>query len=149
MYSFRIPNFNHRPNNKPIISGYLLYQRLPRPIQLDENPQASPQSPETLGEAIWMPTVGLVHLSKFRKRRADLAEQRVREAAERLQPIRSSVSGGGGTFLTSLTPLSLPTCHLHYPFHYPCLAQSLLLSPSIGSEGKQMDCSWFSYLGGV
>ncbi|PUU78207.1 hypothetical protein B9Z19DRAFT_1084543 [Tuber borchii] len=66
----------------------------PRPTQLEGDPQASPRSPEILGEAIWMPTVGLVHLSKFRKHHVNLAEQRVRGAAERLQPIRGSASGG-------------------------------------------------------
>ncbi|KAI5805101.1 XAP5, circadian clock regulator-domain-containing protein [Geopyxis carbonaria] len=40
---------------------------------------------ETLEDALKTQTVGLVHLSEFKKRRTELAEQREREAAEKLQ----------------------------------------------------------------
>ncbi|RPA92270.1 XAP5-domain-containing protein [Choiromyces venosus 120613-1] len=45
---------------------------------------------ETLEDALKTQTVGLVHLSEFKKRRVELAEQRDREAAEKLQPIRNN-----------------------------------------------------------
>ncbi|PWW71679.1 XAP5-domain-containing protein [Tuber magnatum] len=50
---------------------------------------------ETLEDVLKTQTVGLVHLSEFKKRRVELAEQRDREAAEKLQPIRSGGGGGG------------------------------------------------------
>jgi len=41
------------------------------------------------------PTVSLVHLSEFKGCGVELAEQRDRETAEKLQPIRSGCGGGG------------------------------------------------------
>ena len=52
-------------------------------------------------------TVGLVHLDEFKKRRVELAEQRDREAAAKLQPIRSS--GGGGPASSSREGSEVPT----------------------------------------
>ncbi|CUS12157.1 unnamed protein product [Tuber aestivum] len=52
---------------------------------------------ETLEDVLKTQTVGLVHLSEFKKRRVELAEQRDREAAEKLQPIRTSGGGGGAS----------------------------------------------------
>jgi len=51
---------------------------------------------ETLEDVLKTQTVGLVHLGEFKKCRVELAEQRDREAAAKLQPIRSSGGGGGG-----------------------------------------------------
>jgi len=56
-----------------------------------------------------MPTVGLVHLSESTKRRVELAEQWDREAAEKLQPIRSSGGGGGGPASSSWEGSEAPT----------------------------------------
>lgn len=48
---------------------------------------------ETLEDALKTQTVGLVHLSEFKKRRVELAEQREREAAEKLQAAHTSRAG--------------------------------------------------------
>ncbi|RPB14622.1 XAP5-domain-containing protein [Morchella conica CCBAS932] len=50
---------------------------------------------ETLEDALKTQTVGLVHLSDFKKRRVELAEQREREAAEKLQTYRGTSSREG------------------------------------------------------
>ncbi|KAH8150637.1 uncharacterized protein LAJ45_05333 [Morchella importuna] len=50
---------------------------------------------ETLEDALKTQTVGLVHLSDFKKRRVELAEQREREAAEKLQAYRGTSSREG------------------------------------------------------
>ncbi|KAI5840782.1 XAP5, circadian clock regulator-domain-containing protein [Morchella snyderi] len=50
---------------------------------------------ETLEDALKTQTVGLVHLSDFKKRRVELAEQREREAAEKLQAYRGASSREG------------------------------------------------------
>ncbi|KAH0613393.1 uncharacterized protein H6S33_009773 [Morchella sextelata] len=50
---------------------------------------------ETLEDALKTQTVGLVHLSDFKKRRVELAEQREREAAEKLQTYRGASSREG------------------------------------------------------
>jgi len=50
---------------------------------------------ETLEDVLKTQTIGLVHLSEFKKRRIELEEQRDREAVEKLQPIRSGGGGGG------------------------------------------------------
>lgn len=44
---------------------------------------------ETLEDVLKTQTVGLVHLNEFKKRRVELAEQRDREAAEKLQPLHA------------------------------------------------------------
>ena len=49
-----------------------------------------------------------MHLSEFKKRRVELAEQRDREAAEKLRPIRSG-SGGGGAASSSREGSEAPT----------------------------------------
>jgi len=54
---------------------------------------------ETLEDVLKTQTVGLVHLSEFKKRRVKLAESRDLEAAENLQPIRTG--GGGGRLASS------------------------------------------------
>lgn len=48
---------------------------------------------ETLEDVLKTQTVGLVHLSEFKKRRVELAEQREREAAEKLQAAHTSRAG--------------------------------------------------------
>ena len=53
-------------------------------------------STETLGDVLKMQTVGLVHLSEFKKCCFEVAEERDRETAEKLQLIRRSDGGGGG-----------------------------------------------------
>lgn len=58
---------------------------------------------ETLEDALKTQTVGLVHLSDFKKRRVELAEQREREAAEKLQAYRGTSSREG-----SETPNAAP-----------------------------------------
>jgi len=63
---------------------------------------------ETLEDVLKTQTVGLVHLSEFKKRRVELAEQRDREAAEKLQPIRSG-GGGGGPASSSREGSEAPT----------------------------------------
>ena len=45
-------------------------------------------------------TLGLVHLSEFKKGRVELAEQRDCEAAQKLQPIHSGGRGGGPASLS-------------------------------------------------
>ena len=52
--------------------------------------------------------VGLEHLSEFKKRCVELAEQRDREAAEKLQAIRSG-GGGGGPASSSRQGSEAPT----------------------------------------
>ena len=54
-------------------------------------------------------TVGLAHLSEFKKRRVELGEKSDSNAAEKLQPIRSSGSGGGGLANSSLGAGEAPT----------------------------------------
>jgi len=53
-------------------------------------------------------TVGLVHLSEFKRRRIELAEQRECKAAEKLQPIRSG-GGGGRPASSSREGIEAPT----------------------------------------
>jgi len=53
-------------------------------------------------------TVGLVHRSEFKKRRVEPAEQRDREAAEKLQLIRSG-GGGSGPASSSREGSEVPT----------------------------------------
>lgn len=48
---------------------------------------------ETLEDVLKTQTVGLVHLSEFKKRRVELAEQREREAAEKLQAAHTTRAG--------------------------------------------------------
>jgi len=50
---------------------------------------------ETLEDMLKTQTISLVHLSGFKKRCIELEEQWDREAAEKLQPIRSGGGGGG------------------------------------------------------
>jgi protein FAM50 len=52
---------------------------------------------DTLEDALKNQTVGLVHLADFKKRRTELAEQRDREAAEKLQSAGTSRGGSGRT----------------------------------------------------
>jgi len=51
---------------------------------------------ETLGDVLKMQTVGLVHLSEFKKCCFEVAKERDREAAEKLQLIRRSGGRAGG-----------------------------------------------------
>jgi len=64
---------------------------------------------ETLEDVLKTQTVGLVHLGEFKKRRVELAEQRDREAAAKLQPIRCSGGGGGGPASSSQEGSEAPT----------------------------------------
>jgi len=52
---------------------------------------------ETLEDALKTQTVGLVHLADFKKRRTEIAEQRDREAAEKLQTGGTARGGSGST----------------------------------------------------
>lgn len=52
---------------------------------------------DTLEEALKTQTVGLVHLSEFKKRRTEIAEQRDREAAEGLRTSITPRNGSGNT----------------------------------------------------
>jgi len=63
---------------------------------------------ETLEDVLKAQTVGLVHLSEFKKRRVERAEERDREAAEKLQPIHSG-GGGGGPPSSSREGSEVPT----------------------------------------
>jgi len=54
------------------------------------------------------PTISLVHLSQFKNRRVELAEQRDRETAEKLELIGSG-GGGGGSASSSWEASVVPT----------------------------------------
>ncbi|KAF8249088.1 XAP5-domain-containing protein, partial [Wilcoxina mikolae CBS 423.85] len=60
---------------------------------------------DTLEDALKNQTVGLVHLTEFKKRRAELAEQRDREAAEKFQTASTSRGGCGTTSRQATTGL--------------------------------------------
>jgi len=64
---------------------------------------------ETLEDVLKTQSVGLVHLGEFKKRRVELAEQRDREAAAKLQPIRCSGGGGGRPASSSRECIEAPT----------------------------------------
>ncbi|KAF8543519.1 XAP5, circadian clock regulator-domain-containing protein [Trichophaea hybrida] len=60
---------------------------------------------DTLEDALKNQTVGLVHLADFKKRRAELAEQRDREAAEKFQTAGTSRAGCGSSSRQATTGL--------------------------------------------
>lgn len=67
------------------------------PSSRTETPTRFTNHTDTLEDALKFQTVGLVHLADFKKRRTELAEQRDREAAEKLQSAGTSRGGSGKT----------------------------------------------------
>lgn len=67
------------------------------PSSRTSTPARFTSNTETLEDALKTQTVGLVHLSEFKKRRAELAEQRDREAAEGLHAAITPRTGSGNT----------------------------------------------------
>lgn len=88
----------HRIPQRPVSLNYILSTM----SNSTSNPPSRASTPsnsrfisntETLEDALKTQTVGLVHLSEFKKRRVELAEQREREAAEKLQAAHTSRAG--------------------------------------------------------
>ena len=63
---------------------------------------------ETLEDVLKTQIIGLVHLSEFKKGRVELVERSDRNAAEKLEPIRSG-GGGGGPASSSREASEAPT----------------------------------------